>query len=103
MQMTVTTIKSKFTIRKIIFLIILSLLIFFVLDRAVYLLFKSVSTPFYKKPFRYSATEKISSQAKNFYDTLILGSSRTKQGIHPWYLNKHLGLKAFKNSFTLGI
>ncbi len=32
------------------------------------------------------------------FDTVVMGTSRTHRGIHPYYLYKHAGLSAFKNA-----
>ncbi|MEN8223029.1 MAG: hypothetical protein ABFR36_07195 [Acidobacteriota bacterium] len=80
---------------KIVYLIIFTILLFIFLDRAAYLVFKNISDAFYETANVSTTGSKISKKEKNFYNTLILGSSRTKQGLHPWYLKKYLGLNAF--------
>jgi len=75
-----------------------SILLFLVFDRAFYIVFKYVSTSFYNSTIENSVNSNVGEIEKNFYDTLIIGSSRTKQGIHPWYLKNHLELNAYKNA-----
>ncbi len=96
MQLLFNRLKNR--VVRIIILIFLSLFFFFTFDRGAYILFKKISTQFYNKPIKNSINEIIDDEAKNFFNTLILGSSRTKQGIHPWYINKYLGLHAYKNA-----
>jgi len=90
--------KNKMNIKRILYFAALTLIIFFIFDRAAYLLFRNISNQFYRESQPDSETGKISEEVKNYYDTLILGSSRTRQGIHPWYLYRDLGLKAYKNA-----
>ncbi len=81
---------------KIFFLIILYLILFVLFDRATYIIFKNISFGFYNKTREISVNLNFKKEEIEFYDTLILGSSRTRRAIHPFYLKKHLGLKAFK-------
>ncbi len=96
--MSLTLNRKKYSSLRIALLVFLSLLLFFVFDRVTYILFEDISTPFYNRPNQNSVDEKINPKIKNFYNTLIIGSSRTKQGIHPWYLKEYLGLNAYRNA-----
>ena len=96
MNLFIFNFKSKKT--KAVYLIILSLLIFTFLDRFTYLSFQKLSSYFYNIPIVNFNDLKISKKEKEFYNTLIFGSSRTKQGIHPWYLKELLGLNSYKVS-----
>ncbi len=81
------------------------LLIVFVLafDRGLFFLMRS----FEKGQLQAKGLQNIFFQKRDFnkkflqlpkgtYSTLILGSSRTHRGIHPFYINKRLKQKAFK-------
>ncbi len=81
---------------RIIFLILFSITIFFILDRSIYIVFRHISGKFYDRPPQNSINMNIGKIEKKFYDTLIMGSSRTRQGIHPLYLKENLGIKAKK-------
>ncbi len=83
---------------KIFFLIILSLILFVLFDRAAYIIFKNISFGFYNKTRQTSVNLNLKKEEIEFYDTLIMGSSRTRRAIHPLYLKKYLGLKALKIS-----
>lgn len=86
----------------LVFLVVL-LGSFFIFDRLLFHaiisqeknLFKKtdLSTIFFRKKDFNRNFFKI---PKGTYDTLIMGSSRTYRGIHPYYLYKYLDKKAFK-------
>lgn len=79
---------------------ILFLLIF---DRGIFYLIRTWESSYYKK----KGLKKIFFQKRDFnkkfltfpkrtYNTLIMGSSRTHRGIHPYYLYDQINQKAFK-------
>jgi hypothetical protein len=83
------------------FLIFLGLV--FAFDRGLFFLFRTLEANVYKK----KSLNKIFIQRRDFnkqflrlpegtYSTLIMGSSRTHRGIHPYYFYKRLKQKAFK-------
>ncbi len=84
--------------RRVIYLLILLLISFFIFDRIAFYSIREISYDFYKSLRPNTVYSNISKKQKEYYNTLILGSSRTKQGIHPWYLKEYLGLKSFKNA-----
>jgi hypothetical protein len=69
----------------------------FLLDKGLYRLLASAQDAFYRDP-AYAVRLKKFMKGKSF-DTLILGSSRTYEGIHPAYFEKRLGSKAFKEAY----
>ncbi len=86
--------KSKFA--KIVYTILVSFILLIAFDRIFYVGYRYAAAGFYSRPPKNSIHMKVHKKEKEFYDTLIMGTSRTKQGIHPWYLNKYLNLKAYK-------
>lgn len=75
----------------------------FLFDRALFYTIRAEEKTFYKKKDLSSMFFRKRDFNKHFvelpkgtYDTVIMGSSRTHRGIHPHYLHKHLGRKAFK-------
>jgi hypothetical protein len=86
---------------------LLGLLIFifflFAFDRGIFYLIRAGESSYYKK----QNFKKIFYQKRDFnkgflklpkgtYNTLIMGSSRTHRGIHPYYFYKQIKQKAFK-------
>jgi hypothetical protein len=69
----------------------------FLLDKGIYRLLASAQDAFYRDP-SYAERFKKFIKDKSF-DTLIMGSSRTFEGIHPAYFEKRLGSKAFKEAY----
>lgn len=70
----------------------------FLFDRGLFYLISKLEANFYrqndfKKRFEMFVKDKQ-------YSTLILGTSRTYEGIHPYYIEKGLGQKAFKESYV---
>lgn len=83
------------------FLIFLFFLILF--DRGLFYIIQSIEENYYKrKNFknvfwqRRDFNKNFIKLPKNTYNTLIMGSSRTYRGIHPYYIYKRLKQKAFK-------
>lgn len=86
-----------------IFYALLFLLLFFVFDRGLYFLAYSLEKHFYhKKDLRGIFFQKrdfnkhFLELPKGTYNTLIMGSSRTHRGIHPFYIHRRLKQNAFK-------
>jgi hypothetical protein len=87
-----------YTVYAIVF--ILSLLVF---DRGLFYLIRAEEKKIYKKKdfkllFQHKRdfNKQFLELPKGTYNTLIMGSSRTHRGIHPHYIYKRLGQKAFK-------
>ena len=85
--------------------VIVFLLSFILFDRALFYLIRAEENKLYTKKDILSIFNHRQDFNRNFfripkgtYDTLIMGSSRTHRGIHPYYLYKDLHLKAFKNA-----
>lgn len=76
------------------------ILMFLLFDRLWIAIIQHWESSFYKSLSPYSLNDKFS-QVKNKeeYKILILGTSRTLDGIHPFYFQKQLGIKAFKEAF----
>lgn len=79
------------------------LLCFFVFDRLAFHAIRSVERRASEKQSLRSLFVRRHSFYRNFFslprgtfDTVIMGSSRTHRGIHPYYLYRHAGLSAFK-------
>ena len=82
------------------FVFVLSLFLF---DRSLFYLIQLEENTFYKKKdFASLFTRKrdfnknVLKLPRGTYNTLIMGSSRTHRGIHPYYIHKRLGQNAFK-------
>jgi hypothetical protein len=75
--------------------------LFFILDRACFMLVQLGESSFYRHFSPKSLNEKFSRvQSKGDYRFLILGTSRTYDAIHPFYIRKHLRVRAFKEAFV---
>lgn len=74
----------------------LAILLFLLFDRGLFFLLREGAYRFHQnsqpKKDWYGHSSWIK---KKYYNTLILGTSRTKEGIHPIYLYKQLGLRAY--------
>lgn len=90
---------STSEMKRRIYLFLLLIFFFFVFDRSGALLFRELNYSFYSKTkIKRSIFGKSKIIKKGFYDTMIFGTSRSKDAIHPLYLNQSLGLRAFKES-----
>lgn len=79
------------------------LLSFFAFDRILFQLIKAEEKNLFKKEDLSAVFFRKNDFNKNFfnlprgtYDTVVMGSSRTYRGIHPYYLYQYLDKKAFK-------
>jgi hypothetical protein len=75
----------------------LFILFLFLFDRGLFFLISTLKTNVYKK-------NKFEKRFENYlkekhFSTLIFGTSRTYEGIHPYYFETEIGQKAFKESF----
>jgi hypothetical protein len=75
----------------------LLMLFTFLFDRGLFLLLSNLEAHFYK-PENFE--DRFARFVKDkHYNTLILGTSRAYDGIHPYYIAKFLGQKAFRETF----
>jgi len=73
----------------------------FLFDRLLFMAINKGESLFYSGAQFPSLQEKFSPiNNKDKYRILILGSSRTYDGIHPWYICKEFGVRAFKEAFV---
>jgi hypothetical protein len=82
---------------------LLFILLLFAFDRGLFYLVHSMEKNFYhKKDLRNiffqkrDFNKKFLDLPRGTYNTLIMGSSRTHRGIHPFYIHKRLNQNAFK-------
>jgi len=76
-------------------------LFFFLFDRLLFVGIHKAESRFYKNISSNSLKEKFAqAKGRGEYEVLILGTSRTYDGIHPWYIQDELGVKAFKEAFV---
>lgn len=82
---------------------VIFILSLFVFDRGLFYLLQAEEKKFYKKKDfkllfqrKRDFNKQFLALPKGTYNTLIMGSSRTYRGIHPHYIYKRLGQKAFK-------
>jgi hypothetical protein len=77
------------------------LLLLFICDRLLFVLIRTAESSYYKQNTTYSLSDKFSRiDRKDDYQILILGTSRTYDGIHPLYIKNQLGIKAFKEAYV---
>ncbi len=85
--------------RRKISLFLLLIFFFILFDRAAALLFRELNYSFYSKTkIKRNIFGKAKIIKKDFYDTMIFGTSRTKDAIHPLYLSDSLGIRAYKEA-----
>ncbi|MCU0287374.1 MAG: hypothetical protein MUF15_13395 [Acidobacteria bacterium] len=72
------------------------LLAIFLFDRGLYFLLTTLENNFYPRTQFEKQFEQYIKEKK--YSTLILGTSRAYEGIHPFFIEKRLNQKAFKDS-----
>lgn len=68
----------------------------FLFDRGLYLLLTTLENNFYPRTKFEKQFEQFMKEKK--YSTLILGTSRTYEGIHPFFIERRLNQKAFKDA-----
>jgi len=88
---------SNSKIKKYTLGILLFLCFVFMFDRGLFFLLQYLESRYYT-PNQFEGTFSRYVGDKTF-STLIFGTSRTYEGIHPVYLKLHLGQAAFKESF----
>lgn len=95
--------QTTYRIKKYVFRFIIFLLFLILFDHGLFYIIQSIEKNYYqrqnfKKIFwqRRDFNKNFMKLPKNTYNTLIMGSSRTYRGIHPYYIYKRLKQKAFK-------
>ncbi len=78
------------------FLLVLGLLLVF--DQGLFRLFQRYERSFYQTSSLEEKLKKIPDPSG--YQVLILGTSRSYEGLHPKYFEEKLGVKAFKEAFV---
>jgi hypothetical protein len=85
----------------VVFELLFFVLLLFLFDRLFFMLIQNKESSFYKQNTTYSLNDKFAMISnKSNYKILILGSSRTYDGIHPFYFWNRLGIRAFKEAFV---
>jgi len=77
--------------------------LFFLLlfDRLLFIAVRRAESLFYRSVLSSSLQDKFAAvQNKKEYQVLILGTSRTFEGIHPAYISAEFGIRAFKEAFV---
>ena len=88
---------SSSSVKKYLTGFFLFILFAFLLDRGLFLLIHNIEANFYtSNQFEERFARFVEDKQ---FSTLILGTSRTYEAIHPVYLEEHLGQKAFKETF----
>lgn len=94
--MSSSTFNSKLSLKRAGLLVILAAALFLFFDRGLFFLLRETSFYFYQKSsLGKDYYGKTTFLKKNQFNTLILGSSRTKEGILPLHLFENLGLRAY--------
>lgn len=99
--MNSSTSNSKGTLKRVrkYLVVFFSLILFlFLFDRGLFYLLYKAEADFYGKN-EYEKQLEAFVKGKG-YNTLILGTSRTYEGIHPSYIERFLHQKAFKESYV---
>lgn len=87
--------------KKVVFELLGFVLLLFLFDRLLFALIQQRESSFYRQNTTYSLNDKFASiYKKSDYKILIFGTSRTYDGIHPWYIHNELGIRAFKEAFV---
>lgn len=83
-----------------VFELLVFVMLLLLFDRLFFLLIKEMESAFYRQNTTYSLKDKFAMiSKKSDYKILILGSSHTYDGIHPFYFWNLLGIRAFKEAF----
>ncbi|MCX6558191.1 MAG: hypothetical protein NTW95_12315 [Candidatus Aminicenantes bacterium] len=77
------------------------ILLLFLSDRLVFMLIQRAESSYYRQNTTYALKDKFAMvKDKSDYQILILGTSRTYDGIHPLYIRNQLGIKTFKEAYV---
>jgi len=89
---------SSSKVRKFITGFFLFILFLFLFDRGLFYFISNLEANFYQESDFEKRFERFA-EDKHF-TTLIFGTSRTYEGIHPYYIEEKLNQKAFKESYV---
>lgn len=91
----------KKSAKKILADLLLFAIFLFLFDRLLFMVIRHAEARFYSGISSYSLQDKFASaKGKSEYKVLILGTSRTFDGIHPWYIKNTFGARSFKEAFV---
>ena len=94
--MNLSIFNSKSHTARLVRAALLAAILFFLFDRGLFFLLREAAFEFYSSgdvgKDWYGKTEVVE---KNYFNTLIMGTSRTKEGIHPVYIFEKLGYRAY--------
>ncbi len=92
-----TSNSNRIKLRKFILGFLILIIFFFVFDRILYKIIYNLEFSYYKgNEFEAGFSKYISDKE---YDMLILGSSRTYEGIHPKYIKKYTNINSLKDAY----
>jgi len=83
--------------RRIVAAVIELIVVLFLMDRGLYRLIVAAENSFYRDPGYVARFKKYTKGTA--YDTLILGTSRTFEAVHPFYFEKLLQREAYKEAY----
>lgn len=99
--MSSSTSSSKPLWRQALYRLTLFLFFFCVFDRLLFLSLRAVEDAYSRRVTASTLQEKFAAvRDKEQFQVLVLGTSRTFDGIHPYYIRKWLGVRAFKEAFV---
>jgi len=99
--MSSSTSSSKGGARRAVQQLLAFVFFLFLLDRLLFLGVRRGETYFYRNFSSYSLQDKFAAiQNKDDYKLLILGTSRTFDGIHPFHIRERFGDRSFKEAFV---
>jgi hypothetical protein len=99
--MSSSTSNSRGEAKKAVRQLLVFLFFLFVFDRLLFIAVRRAESLFYRSVLSSSLQDKFSAvQNKKEYQVLILGTSRTFEGIHPAYIRNEFGIRAFKEAFV---
>ncbi len=99
--MSSSTSSSKGGVKKATFQLLAFIFFLFLFDRLLFQGIRRGESYFYRNFSSYSLQDKFAAiKDKDEYRVLILGTSRTFDGIHPCYIQSKFGVKSFKEAFV---
>lgn len=89
------------TVKKIFADLLPFVFFLFLFDRLLFMGIRRAESRFFSGISSYSLQDKFAQgKGKGEYEVLILGTSRTFDGIHPWYIQDELRVRSFKEAFV---
>jgi hypothetical protein len=99
--MSSSTSSSRGEAKKALRQLLVFLFFFLVFDRLIFLAIRRAETLYYRTISSYSLKDKFAAvRNKRDIQVLVLGTSRTFDGVHPWFIEKELGVRVFKEAFV---